>query len=88
MERLTAMTVEDGLQFLLAKANGYLTARHVREALQAPFPYVEINGQSAAMRSHRMGRFIEPERRTIGESSQGPDVKTLTILALRQERGG
>lgn len=89
LERLSAMTVEDALKFLLAKKSGHLTARHVSQAIQDPFAYVEINGQPAPLRSERMGRFLEPERGTPGsESGQGPVVKTVAIFALRQERGG
>lgn len=87
LERLSAMTIEDALRYLLAKKPSHLTARHVSEVIQHPFAHVEINGQPATMRSDRLGQFIEPERGS-GEGGQGPVVKTLAIFALHQERGG
>lgn len=89
LERLGAMSVEDALKFLLAKRADHLTARHVQEAIQHPYAYIEINGQQAFMQSDRLGRFIEPERGPMsGEGGQGPVVKTLRVLALNQEGGG
>lgn len=89
LERLGAMSVEDALKFLLAKRGDHLTARHVQEAIQHPYAYIEINGQHASMRSERLGRFIEPERGPISdEGGQGPVVKTLRVFALNQEGGG
>lgn len=87
LERLGAMSVEDALKFLLAKRADHLTARHVQEAIQHPYAYVEINGQHAPMQSERLGRFLEPERGP-DEGGQGPVVKTLRVFALNQEGGG
>ena len=81
LELLGAMSIEDALKYLLAKRADHLTARHVQEAIQHPYAYIEINGQPAPMQSERLGRFIEPERDPIV-------VKTLTVMASSQESGG
>jgi hypothetical protein len=91
LELLGAMSIEDALKYLLAKRADHLTARHVQEAIQHPYAYIEINGQPAPMQSERLGRFIEPERDPMSnEGIQGPPVvvKTLTVMASSQESGG
>jgi hypothetical protein len=91
LELLGAMSIEDALKYLLAKRADHLTARHVQEAIQHPYAYIEINGQPAPMQSERLGRFIEPERDPMSnEGIQAPPVvvKTLTVMASSQESGG